>query len=184
MISRVGLVTADELLAINDGGRYELVAGELRKMSPAGSEHGRIALRIGARLAFFVEQHKLGDAYAAETGFRIASDPDTVRAPDAGFVSRQRLEQVDETAGFLPLAPDLVVEVVSPSDSFSDVEQKAASWLGAGTKIVIVADPRATTLHVYREAGSVEILHVDDTFDAGDVVPGWTLSVRDAFGVS
>jgi Uma2 family endonuclease len=78
----------------------------------------------------------------------------------------------------------LVVEVVSPGDTFSDVEQKAASWLEAGTKSVVVADPRASTLRIYRDAGSSEVLHVDDVFDAGDVVPGWTLSVRDALAFS
>lgn len=185
MISRHGSATADELLLLKeDGCRYELIEGQVIKMSPAGSEHGRIADRISRRMGNFIEQNNLGQTYAAETGFKIASDPDTVRAPDAAFVSHGRLATVEDTHGYLPLAPDLVVEVVSPSDAFSDVEQKAASWLVAGTRIVLVADPRTSTLRVYRGPDVIEVLHLDDTFDAGDVVPGWTLPVRDALGVS
>lgn len=185
MISRIGKLTADELLALKeDGNRYELISGELHKMSPAGSEHGIIAGRIYRRLGDFVERNNLGETYAAETGFRIARDPDTVRAPDAAFVSHQSLSTVQQTAGYLPLAPDLVVEVVSPSDTFSEVELKAAAWLGAGTKTVIVADPRTSTLRVYRHSDAIEILHSGDTFDSGDVVPGWSLEVDDALGLS
>ena len=184
MISRVGSVTARELLNLKeDGNRYELIAGELKKMSPAGSEHGRIAGHIFAKLYNHVQPKNLGQTFAAETGFRIATNPDTVRAPDAAFVSHEQLASVEGTTGYLPLAPDLVVEVVSPTDTFSDVESKAPDWLEAGCKIVIVAEPRTTTLHIYREANKIDVLQVDDVFDAGEVAGGWTLSVRDAFGI-
>ena len=181
MISRIGLVTANDLLAMkNDGFRYELVDGELRKMSPAGGEHGQIAGRILRRLGDHVEEHNLGQTYAAETGFRIASDPDTVRAPDVAFLSHDSLRTIERIEGYLPIAPDLLVEVVSPSDTFSEVESKAASWIDAGTKIVIVADPRTRTLRVYRGSRSIEVLHEGDTLDAGNVVPNWSLAVSDA----
>lgn len=117
--------TADELLHMpDDGFRYELVRGELRRMTPADSQHGRIAVRITWRLARHVEENRLGNMYATETGFRIGTDPDTVRAPDVAFVSRERVEAVGEVEGFWPEAPQLAVEVISPGDSYADVEEK------------------------------------------------------------
>ncbi len=110
-------------------------------MSPAGSEHGRIASRILIRLGTHVEANDLGETFAAETGFLIESNPDTVRAPDAAFVSHASMSTVDDTSAYLPLAPDLVVEVVSPNDTSSDVEAKVEQWLGAGSLTVLVADP-------------------------------------------
>jgi len=94
-------VTADELLHMpDDGFRYELVQGELRRMAPAGNVHGRVAMNIGISLGNYVKAHDLGTVYAAETGFRLAEDPDTVRAPDVAFVSRPRVEAVGEVEGF------------------------------------------------------------------------------------
>lgn len=153
-------------------------------MSPAGSEHGRIAGRIFLRLAAHVEQHALGETYAAETGFRIAESPDTVLAPDAAFVSRQRLEAVAPTQGYLPLAPDLVVEVISPKDSFSSVAAKAAKWLDAGCRVVLVADASNLTIHVYESGTEIRLLRSGDRFAAGSICNGWSLDVDDAFGVS
>jgi Uma2 family endonuclease len=177
--------TADQLCALpDDGNRYELIEGVLSMMSPAGSEHGRIAGRIFLRLAVHVEQHALGVTYAAETGFRIAESPDTVRAPDAAFVSRQRLEAVAPTSGYLPLAPDLVVEVVSPRDSFSSVEAKAADWLKAGCQVVLVADLSNLTIHVYEPGAEIRLLRSGDRFSAGSICGGWNLDVDEAFGVS
>ena len=167
----------------NDGNRYELVKGVLKMMSLAGSEHGWIAGRIFNRLATHVENSDLGRTYAAETGFRIASSPDTVRAPDACFVSHERLATVESTPSYLPLAPDLVVEVVSPSDTSSEVESKAEEWLQAGTDIVLVADPFNQTIRVYRERSKILLLRAGDIFEAGQVCGNWTLSVNDAFQI-
>ncbi|MBM3998486.1 MAG: Uma2 family endonuclease [Planctomycetes bacterium] len=179
------ITTAEQLYSIpDDGNRRELVEGVLSMMSPAGCEHGRIAGRIFLRLATHVEQHALGETYAAETGFRISESPDTVRAPDAAFVSRGRLEAAAPTAGFLSLAPDLVVEVVSPNDSFSSVEAKAADWLRAGCQVVLVADPGNSTIHVYESGSGIRLLRSGDRFSAGPVCGGWSLDVDDAFGVS
>ena len=113
------VTTADQLFAMPaDNKQYELVDGVLKMMSPAGSEHGKIAGRIFARLAVHVEQNDLGETYAAETGFLISSNPDTVRAPDAAFVSHERVASVEPTKSYLPLAPELVVEVISPNAAF------------------------------------------------------------------
>ncbi len=176
--------TVEQLLNIpDDGNRYELVKGVLNMMSPVGSEHGKIAARIAARLVVHVEQHELGETYAAETGFRIATSPDTVRAPDAAFVSHDRLASVEPTRGYLPLAPDLLVEVVSPNDRFSDVEAKATDWLHAGTEIVLVADPANLILKVYTKDSDIRTLQQGETFFAGEVCGNWQLAVNDAFQI-
>jgi Uma2 family endonuclease len=101
-------------------------------------------------LAQYAEENRLGTVYAAETGFRLASDPDTVRAPDVAFVSQARVEAVGEVEGFWPEAPDLAVEVVSPGDSYSEVEEKVFAWLDAGTKMVVVINPRQRSATVYK----------------------------------
>ncbi len=174
--------TADELLHMpDDGFRYELVRGELRRMTPAGSEHGRITVRITWRLAKHVEENQLGTVYAAETGFRLAANPDTVRAPDVAFVSRERVEAVGEVDGFWPEAPQLAVEVISPSDSYADVEEKVFDWLNAGTKMVVVINPRQRSATVYKSPTDIAALAEAGVLDGGDVVPGLQLSLREIF---
>lgn len=175
-------VTADELLHMpDDGFRYELVQGELRRMNPAGNVHGRIAVRFTWRLAQYVEENRLGTVYAAETGFRLSSDPDTVRAPDVAFVSRARVEAVGEVEGFWPEAPDLATEVISPGDSYTDVEEKVFDWLDAGTKMVVVINPRQRSATVYKSQTDIIALAEADVMDGGDIVPGFELAVREIF---
>lgn len=175
-------MTAEQLAVLpDDGRRYELVNGERRMMSPAGGEHGRIAMRLGMLLSVHVDQHKLGVVYAAETGFLLARNPDTVRAPDTAFVSALRQSQIDDDTGFVPIPPDLAGEVISPHDSFSRVEEKALAWLDAGTRMVLLVDPGTQTVHVYRAADNIVVLHEDVELDASDVVPGWRVTVGKLF---
>lgn len=175
-------MTADELLKMpDDGFRYELVKGELRKMAPAGHEHGRVAVRFTWRLAQHVETNRLGVVYAAETGFKIAADPDTVRAPDVAFVSRERLDEIKSASGFWPGAPDLAVEVVSPGDTYTEVEEKAIDWLAAGARMVLALNPRKRTVTVYRSLKDIVILHDDVALDFDDTVPGFKIAVKDIF---
>jgi len=175
-------VTADELLYMpDDGFRYELVRGELRRMNPAGNVHGRIAVRITWRLAQHVEENRLGIVYAAEPGFRISSNPDTVRAPDVAFVSRARIEAIGEIEGFWPEAPDLAVEVISPGDAYADVEEKVFDWLNAGTKMVAVINPRQRSATVYKSPTDIAVLAEADVLNGVDVVPGFERAVREIF---
>jgi Uma2 family endonuclease len=175
-------VTAEELLRMpDDGFRYELVRGELRRMTPAGNVHGRVAMNVAWPLAQYVKAHDLGTVYAAETGFLLARDPDTVRAPDAAFVSRARLEAVGEVEGYWPGAPDLAVEVISPDDSHVEVEEKVFDWLEAGTKVVLAINPRRRSVTLYRSQSDVTILTGTDVLDGGDVVPGFQLALREIF---
>ncbi len=179
-------VTAEELLwKPDDGFRYELMRGELRKMAPAGDEHGYVAGEIFGELRSYVKANNLGRTYAAETGFRISSNPDTVRAPDAAFVSRERLEETGPVSGYRPGAPDLAVEVVSPNDTHAGVTEKALAWLEAGSRMVLVVDPSEArrTVTVYRSREDIRILTAEagDRLDGADVVPGWTVPVEELF---
>jgi len=176
------LTTADELLAMpKDGFRYELVKGELKKMAPAGDDHGYVAMSFGSFLTVHVKANNLGRVYAAETGFRLASDPDTVRAPDVAFVTRKRIEETGKVKGYRIGAPDLAVEVVSPGDTYSEVQEKATEWLEAGARMVVVLNPRKRTATVYRSLSEIVILNEDAILDLDDVVPGFKITVKDIF---
>ena len=176
------LVTAEELLRMpDDGYRYELVRGELRKMAPAGYLHGRIAINITTPLDQHVRAHTLGTVYAAETGFKLASNPDVVRAPDVAFIRLERVEEVGDVEGYWPGAPDLAVEVISPSDTYAEVQEKVCDWIEAGTKMVILVMPRKRAVTVYRSLTDIIMLTEHDMLDGGDVVPGWKIPVRELF---
>jgi Uma2 family endonuclease len=184
MTTKTGPVTAEDLLEMpDDGFRYELVKGELKRMAPAGNKHGYIAVNIAGPLYQHVKANNLGRIYAAETGFKLASDPDTVLAPDAAFISRERLESAGEVEGYWPGAPDLAVEVVSPNDRHTEVVEKALSWLEAGCRMVLVADPGRRLVTVYRSRDDIHLLTADanDAIDGADVVPGWRLPLTELF---
>ncbi len=182
MTTQTRPITADDLLRMpDDGFRYELVEGTRRQMAPAGHQHGRIAINVTLPLAQHVKANNLGVVYAAETGFKLASDPDTVRAPDVAFVRRERVEAVGDSRGFWPGAPDLAVEVISPGDSYTDVEEKVFDWLDAGTRLVIVANPRKRLVTVYRSLTDVVVLTEADVLDGSDIVPGFAMPVKDIF---
>jgi Uma2 family endonuclease len=176
------LMTADELLKLpDDGFRYELVQGGLRRMSPAGHRHGRFVLNITTPLDQHVRIHHLGAVYAAETGFQLTIDPDTIRAADVAFVRQERVDAVGDTDGYWPGAPDLAVEVVSPNDLYTEIEEKVIDWLDAGTRMVIIVNPRKHSVTVYRSRSEISLLTESDTLDGADVVPGWHIAVDTLF---
>jgi Uma2 family endonuclease len=176
------VVTADQLYSQpSDGYRYELTKGKLVMMSPAGGRHGRIANRIAWLLSNHVLAHQLGEVFAAETGFLVETNPDTVLAGDVAFVEKARLAKLADDSHFLPLAPDLVVEVLSPSDSFSRVEAKALLWLECGCRLVLLVDPQNENAHTYRSRHEIKVYRRDETLDAGDAVPGWSVTVAEFF---
>lgn len=149
-------------------------------MAPAGNVHGRIAINVTIPLGQHVRDNDLGVVYAAETGFKIESDPDTVRAPDLAFVRRERVEEDGGVEGYWPGPPDLAVEVVSPGDLYTEVEEKVLGWLEAGSRMVVVGDPRNRTVSL-RSQTKIQVLTEGDTLDGGDVVSGWELPVADIF---
>ena len=182
MSTEVQLMTADELLALPRGEfRYELVNGELKKMSPAGQKHGRITVRLTEPLAKHVRDNQLGQVYAAETGFKLRSNPDTVRAADIAFVQRERLEVLGETESYWPGAPDLAVEVNSPSDTVREAEKKVIEWLEFGSRLVWVVSSKLHTVTVYRSLTDIVSLTENDTLNGGDVVPGFQISIAEIF---
>ncbi len=175
-------ITAEELLHLPDNGmRRELVRGEVREMAPAGDEHGELAMTIGSELRQHVKTNRLGRVYAAETGFIISRNPDTVRAPDAAFVRQEVIDATGRLRGFRSGAPDLAIEVISPGDSYTEVQEKVVEWLEAGCRMVVTIDPRRCIVTVYRSRHDIEILTEEDTLSGGDVVEGWALPLSDLF---
>jgi len=177
-----GLKTADDLLRLPDDGlRHELVRGELRTIAPAGWEHGDESAEITVSLGTFVLARRLGRVVTGDTGFQLATSPDTVRAPDVAFVRSERAPARGTMRGYFPGAPDLAVEVISPNDLYTEVDEKVAEWLEHGTLLVFVVNPRRKTVAVHRPGQPVRILGPEDTLNGEDVVPGWSLAVRDLF---
>ncbi|MGD0197282.1 MAG: Uma2 family endonuclease [Solirubrobacteraceae bacterium] len=175
-------VSAEQLLSVpDDGMRRELVRGELRVMTPPGADHGLVAAEVGRVLGNHVNEHRLGRVLAAESGFVLERDPDTVRAPDAAFVSRTRLAALGRTSKYWPEAPAFAVEVVSPSDSFHEVEAKALGWLAAGSVAVLVLDPERRSGTIYRAGGEVRVHLGDAVLDLDDAVPGLRLELAGLF---
>ena len=173
------LMTAEELLDVRiPDKRVELVKGVLVVREPAGYTHGRVTLNLTLRLGAHVERTEAGQLFAAETGFTLARGPDTVRAPDIAFIGRDRLPD-PEPAGFPDLAPDLVVEVLSPDDRPGKVLAKVADWLSAGTKLVWVIDPTHRVARVYRLDGTERILAADERLDGEDVVLGFSCPIAE-----
>ena len=175
------LLTAADLLRISSSGkRCGLVKGVLTEMTPSGARHGRVAMRIGRILAEYVGRQSLGEVFAAETGFRIYRDPDTVRAPDAAFVSAERPpEELPER--YLDLAPDLAVEVISPSDSATEVQAKVESWLRAGVRLVWVVYPSTKSVVVYTGLDHGRVLTEEDDLSGQPALPGFACPVKELF---
>jgi Uma2 family endonuclease len=183
MSTKTRPMTADEFLMMpDDGFLHELIRGEVTTMSLPGGRHGKIALEIGRLLSNHVKAHGLGDTYAAETGFLIERDPDTVRGADVAFVRRERLSEITNPDKHVPFAPDLAVEVVSPSDRLDEVSEKAEVWLLAGARMVWLVDPKTRTVTVHRQGIEPRTLAVDETLDGGEIVPGFSCRVGEFFG--
>jgi Uma2 family endonuclease len=183
MVAAEKLMTAEELLRLPTGmdKRYELVRGELKTMSPAGSRHGRIALRIGALLDQFVRAQKLGEVLGAETGFTLRRNPDTVRAPDAAFVAAARVPADGLPVGYFPGAPDLAVEVVSPDDRAEEIKAKINEYFEAGARLVWIVYPETREVVVFRSARESVVLAGPEALDGGEVLPGFACRVAELF---
>ncbi len=172
-MSPAALMTAEELLRLNiEDKRTELVRGVLYVREPAGYQHGDVAMQFALIVGGYVRQHKLGRTFAAETGFTLQRDPDTVRAADVAFIANERLLDRN-TRGFAEIAPDLVVEVLSPDARPGEVLAKVADWLNAGCKLVWILDPIRSMGRAYRADGTEALLGADDAFDGEDVLPGF-----------
>ncbi len=178
-VAGMTLMTADELFMTPlPNKRTELVRGVLVVREPAGFRHGVVSATLTRLLGAHVATHGLGLVVAAETGFKLERDPDTVRAPDVAFVRRERLPDPD-ARGYAALAPDLVVEVLSPDDRPGEILGKVGEWLTAGSRLVWVVDPARRVARVYRADGSESVIAVADALDGEDVVPGFSCRLEE-----
>ena len=169
-------------LSWDDAHRYDLWDGEVTEMAPAGADHGAIAMRAGYLVMEYVRRHGLGRTYAAETGFVLDEVRQRVLGPDVAFVTRSRVPAGSQP-GFFRGAPDLAVEVRSPSQSHPEMDTKAAGYLAAGTRLVWVVDPDSRTVTVYRPDRAPVELAPDEYLDGYDVLPGFRVAVAAIFDV-
>jgi Uma2 family endonuclease len=180
-ISSPRIMTADELLAMpDDGNRYELVRGELVRVSPSAVWPGIVAGSVfGLLWSFLRGNASLGVCGISESGFRLTLHPDTVRSPDVWFVRAERVPAEGIPEGFWPGAPDLAVEVLSPSDRFVDVMRKVQEYLAAGVQLVWVIDPKGRSAAVFAPERPPLLLGEDGVLDGGDLLPGFSLRLGD-----
>lgn len=177
------LVTAEELLLLpEDGWRYELVDGRLVRVAPTGSEHGAITAELVAVVVQFVKQRNLGTVYTGEPGFWISlpESPDTVLAPDVAFVREERADAA-RVRGYPRLAPDLVVEIASPSQTRKELAAKARRWMEAGVKLVWIVFPASLSVEVWHDGQMQRDLTVEGELTGDDILPGFTLPIRSLF---
>jgi len=160
--------------------RYELIRGELCALPDNSAEHGNKTMRLSAPVALFVEENDLGECFASETRFIIEENPDTVLAPGFAFVSHTRLNSIP-AKDYLSIAPDLVIETRSPNDSRAEFALKVDRWLRAGTQVVWALDPAMRTITVHQTGVTPQTLTVEDTLSGGNVLPGFTFSLRRLF---
>ena len=176
-----GPMTAADLLALGHAGNsMELVRGRLVVLEPPSTYHGRVQATLTILVGPYVRAHGLGAVFGQDTGFKIASDPDTVRAPDLAFVDRTRVAQIARH-GYAALAPDLVAEILSPSDRPGDVLGKAREWLDAGVRLVWVIDPDRRVATVSRDDGSVTTVSSNADVHGEAVLPGFSFRLSELF---
>jgi Uma2 family endonuclease len=168
----------------DDDTRMELVRGSLVREPPAGGEHGTLAGALIIAIGTFVRRHGLGVVCGSETGFILAVDPPTVRAPDVAFVARARCPAEGVPRGYWPIAPDLAVEVVSPSNTAQQLLDKVGDYLQAGTRLVWLVYPRTRSAIVHRSEKAAVLIEESEFLDGGDVLPGLRLLLSDIFAAT
>jgi Uma2 family endonuclease len=175
-------ITAEQLWQMpSDDMRHELVNGELRTMAPAGFDHGAVGIKIAARLLSFVESRRLGVVVGADTGFILRRNPDTVRAPDVSFVGADRIPAGARSVKFFDGPPDLAVEVISPSDTVDELDEKIADYLSAGCPMVWVVHPKTKSITIHRPSAQPVVLRETDHLDGQDVLPDFRCTVAEIF---
>lgn len=175
------LTTAVELAQMPDAALYELIEGELVQMSPTKRTHGRYEYRFSRLLGEFIEKHNLGEVMVGEIGMFIRRKPDTVRAADVLFISHERLAAEPEDDGYLTVPPELVVEILSPSESWSMVRRKLADYFEMGVTVVAIVDAEQETVTLFRSPTELTELHRDDTLTLPDILPDFALPLSNLF---
>ncbi|MGH7588021.1 MAG: Uma2 family endonuclease [Gemmatimonadota bacterium] len=176
------LLTLEEFERLpDDEFRTELVRGRLVREPPAGMDHGWLGIYMAFLITDFVLEHDLGKVFNSDTGFVLFEEPPTVRAPDVSFVSRDRLPPPEESVGFGHLAPDLAVEILSPSNTAIEILAKVQDYLEAGTRLVWVVEPSRRSVTEYRSRHESRLLREDERLDGYDVLPGFSMTVAEVF---
>lgn len=175
VITQPSALTADQLLSWqgDPDKRYELVDGEIITMAPPGGEHGEITFKSGHIVGIYVEANRLGKMYAAETGFLLRRNPDRVRAPDFAFIAAGRLPGDRSPKGYIEIAPDFVIEVVSPNDTADDVQTRVEDWLNAGATVVWTIYPTQKSVLIWHSLDRAERRTGEDELDAEPAIPGF-----------
>ena len=182
--TREKLLTADDLLRLDgEGIRGELIRGVFCESMSVVGEHGEIVMNLGGELRNFVKPRRLGRLTGSDAGVRLESDPDTVREPDIAYISAEKLPLDVRATTYYEVVPDLVVEVVSQSDTLRGINDKARMWLSFGVQLVWVAFPNSRSVDVYPAGGAVFTVGEGDMLDGGDVLPGFSCAVGDIFDV-
>ncbi len=183
VVSEGGICTVEDLWELSRSAtkRWEVVGGRFRQLAPASFKHGVVAGRLFAVLYRFVESQKSGYVLMAETGFILSENPLTLRAPDVAFVRCEKISDGKLPEQFARFAPDLVAEVLSPSDTYSALAEKVSDWLQAGVQAVWVVDPADRTISIHRANQPVRVLGEEDTLSGEDILPGFECKVSEVF---
>lgn len=182
MVDRPKILTAEDLMNLPTGmgERYELVEGELIRMSPAGGKHGAIANKIAGYIFLYLQKNPIGVGLTAETGYRTRGDDKTVRAPDYSFIRSEKIPAEGIPEGYLTIVPDLVVEVVSPHDKADEIDQKTQEWLNFGVPLVWVVYPKTHRILVFKQ-GETHVFKAEDTITGEAVLPDFRIRVDEFF---
>jgi Uma2 family endonuclease len=176
------LMTVEEFLVASvPDGKVELVRGELHVTPPPGAPHGTVEINLVLILGVHVKANGLGRVFGDTFGYILTQLPRTVRVPDLSFVRADRLPPEGIGPGLLRLAPDLAVEVLSPSESASELEEKLADYTTAGTRLIWVVDPARRTVMILNQAHPVRWLQENDILQGEEVVPGFSCRVAEIF---
>jgi Uma2 family endonuclease len=175
---KIRLITGQELLALGDIGPCELIEGRIIPMSPVGNWHGGVEVNIAAELRTFVRAHKLGRVQGGEVGVYTRRNPDTVRGADALFISHERYAG-QTSDGYLEVAPDLIVEVLSPNDRPKQLKDKLQEYFEIGVRLVWVVDPRRRRVSAYRSLDDVRHFGENDLLPGDNVLPGFAVQVAE-----
>lgn len=174
------LVTGEELYHMTGIGPSELVKGEIVERMPTGHRHGDVEFTIGFFLKSYLREHKLGKVFGGETGVYAGRAPDTVRGVDVAYMSHERFARV-QSKSYLDVAPELIVEIMSPQDAWSEVQEKLAEYFAIDVKVVWVVDPKLQQIHSYRAVDEVQIYKLSDTLTCEDLLPGFAMRSAEIF---
>lgn len=179
MAVQLNLMTVEEFWKQYAGKPYDLINGEIAEVMPTGFQHGQIEHRLSRLMSTVVDEHQLGAMLVGEVGVQLG--PHTVRGVDIAFVSNASMAKIKEPGKYLPFGPDLIAEIVSPSNTANEIAAKVDEYLRAGTRLVWIVYPDLRRVDIYEASGRFRSLKAGETLDGGDVLPGLQIPIADLF---